>query len=39
MLALPPSIDPYLIQDQLLAVLKQSPVTEQLISMRAAEIV
>lgn len=39
MTKLPPSFDPYIIQDELLAALKQSPITSQLLSLRAEEII
>lgn len=39
MTKLPPSFDPYLIKDELLAALRQSPLTSQLVSLRAEEII
>jgi hypothetical protein len=35
---LPPSFDPYLLKDELLASLRQSPLTSQLVPLRAEEI-
>ena len=36
---LPSSFDPILLQDELMAVLKKSPLTSQLVPLRAEEIV
>ena len=36
---MPDSFDPLLLEDQLMATLKQSPLTSQLVSLRAEEIV
>jgi len=39
MTKLPSSFDPYLMKDELLAALRQSPLTAQLVSLRAEEII
>lgn len=39
MFKLPTSFDPLLIQDELFVTLKKSPLTSQLIGLRAEEIV
>ena len=35
----PPCLDPYLLKDELLAALRQSPLTSQLVPLRAEEII
>ena len=39
MTKIPTSFDPYLMKDDLIATLKNSPLTSQLVSLRAEEII